>query len=261
MSNQFIPDKKRAEVEDKLSKTHGIDLRILDRTWILDKVFTNGHEALAIQDLQLDTSTRKDVRKGPLDTQREAHLKLVEERIQEALRSELPGMQVAEDSIESADLARQLERPRAEVEGLYQRAEQLVSKYGTDHQRLKCAYQHAWTVYWWYEDFERFSELYEIAEQRGKDSKNAYDLELLSNLWSILHSAVIQGKLDEAGSEHARRTNTLIKGLEELSRCEERPSSVLYARALQLQIRLILNLGTKDVIPSILLEFKEVVRS
>ena len=261
VSNQFIPDKKRAEVEDKLSKKYGIDVRILDRTWILDKVFTNGHEDLAIQDLQLGTSMRKDVRKGPLDTQREAHLKLVEERIQEELRSEHPGIQLAEDSIESADLARQLERSRVEVEGLYQRAEQLVSRYGTDHQRLKCAYQHAWTVYWWYEDFERFSELYEIAEQRGKDSKNAYDLELLTNLWSILHSAVIQGKLDEGRSGHAKRTSTLVKGLEELSRCEEQPSSVLYARALQLQIRLILNLGKKDVIPSILLEFKEVVRS
>ena len=38
MSNQYIPDKQRAEKEDELRKRHEIDVRILDRTWILDKV-------------------------------------------------------------------------------------------------------------------------------------------------------------------------------------------------------------------------------
>lgn len=39
VTNQYVSDKKRSEVEDSLSKTHGFDVRIFDRTWILDRVF------------------------------------------------------------------------------------------------------------------------------------------------------------------------------------------------------------------------------
>jgi hypothetical protein len=71
ITNQFVPDKARADVEDKLRVKHGIDVRILDRTWILDKVFGNRHEQLAIDELRLSTSIRPQVQKGPLDLHRE----------------------------------------------------------------------------------------------------------------------------------------------------------------------------------------------
>ena len=48
VSNQAIPDKKRAAKEDELRKLHGLDVRILDRTWILDSVFDNKLQTLAI---------------------------------------------------------------------------------------------------------------------------------------------------------------------------------------------------------------------
>ena len=47
VTNQFVRDKTRGEVEDNLRKKHGLDVRILDRTWILDKVFGSQHEQLA----------------------------------------------------------------------------------------------------------------------------------------------------------------------------------------------------------------------
>src|ERR1022692_82745 len=143
VSNQYIRDKERAEVEDKLRAKHGLDVRILDLNWILDKVFTNGHESLAIEHLRIATSTRSVMRKGPLDTQREIDLSEIEERIQRALRQGNPGFQLAEDCIEAANLGRGLERPRNEVERLYERAEQIAVKCGTQHQRLEAAYQRA----------------------------------------------------------------------------------------------------------------------
>lgn len=88
VSNQFIRDKTRAEMEDELREEHGLDMRILDRTWILDKVFGNGHEALAIEELELTTSTRKVVQKGPLDVQRARELEELEERIEEAIQQQ-----------------------------------------------------------------------------------------------------------------------------------------------------------------------------
>jgi hypothetical protein len=79
VSNQFIRDKARAKVEDELRAKHGLDVRLLDRTWILNKVFGNGHEVLAIEELEPSTSTRREVRKGPLDVRRERDLEDLED--------------------------------------------------------------------------------------------------------------------------------------------------------------------------------------
>jgi hypothetical protein len=71
VTNQYVPDKARASIEDKLRKANSIDVRILDRTWILDRVFEHHHETLAIEELGITTLVRREVRRGPLDTQRE----------------------------------------------------------------------------------------------------------------------------------------------------------------------------------------------
>src|SRR4029077_12715296 len=63
VSSQYIRDKERANVEDELRNRHGLDVRILDRTWILDRVFIARHEALAIEELRLSTAIRREVRK------------------------------------------------------------------------------------------------------------------------------------------------------------------------------------------------------
>jgi hypothetical protein len=261
VSNQYIRDKERGAVEDQLSNEHGIDVRVLDRTWILDKVFANGHEKLAIDDLHLATSVRRELRKGPLDTQRELDHSELEDRIQQALKSGEFTSQVAEDCIESADLARQLEQPRTEVDGLYDRAERIAAKCGTRHQLLKCAYERARTAFWWHEDVQLFSQLYQVAEERAKGSQNAYDLEFLANLWSLLQTGVVRGRLDAVQANIAKRTETLTSALQKLIQQEERPSAVLHARSLLLQIQLFLNLDANKSIEPILREFREVVRN
>jgi hypothetical protein len=47
VSNQFIRDKTRAREEDSLRKKHKLDVRILDRSWILDHVFQDNLETNA----------------------------------------------------------------------------------------------------------------------------------------------------------------------------------------------------------------------
>lgn len=51
VTSQSVPDRKRAGVEDSLRTQYSIDVRILDRTWILDRVFVGRHEAIAIDEL------------------------------------------------------------------------------------------------------------------------------------------------------------------------------------------------------------------
>jgi tetratricopeptide (TPR) repeat protein len=239
ITNQFVPDKARASIEDKLQKQHGIDVRILDRTWICDRVFEHHHEELAVEALCIATTVQREVRRGPLDTQREQDLDEVETRFQTALRDGGSAFQIVEDSLTTATLARDLERPRTEVEGRFLRAVRLAKQHGTPHQLLESGYQYAWTTLFWYEDYAAFVKLYEEVEGLAKDSRNARELERLTTLWMALQSAVARGAVDDSSARLAQHTATLTDSLTRLSKEYERPSTALQARTLLLQMRLL----------------------
>lgn len=259
ISNQYIRDKVRGEREDELSTKHGLDVRILDRTWILDKVFSNGHEQLAIETLKLETSLRKQIRKGPLDIQREADLNNLEELIKKKLEHQRFSIQLVKDCIDAAILSRELERPRTEVEGRFERAERIAAKYGTSHQRLQSAYQKAWTVFWWYEDFQLFNELYCTVEQRATGSRNVYDLELLMNLWYLLHALIGRKELSEDEAKYEGRTQFIKHELERLSMENDRPSTSLQARTMLLQIKLTVSMSQQVLVGPVLQDLRDVV--
>lgn len=259
ISNQFIRDKKRGKVEDDLRKKHKIDVRILDRTWILDKVFENGHEALAIKELELTTPTKTEVRKGPLDIQRERELKEVEGRIADALQKKRYSLQLAEDCIQAATISRGLERPRTEIDGKFDRAERICLQYGTVHQQLECAYQRAWTAFWWHEDILEFNKFYGAVEECAKESRNSHELQLLTNLWFLLHSSVKRNELDEKNAKYEERKDTLKKSLERLGKEENRPSTSLQAMTLLAQVQLTEKLSCKEPIDDILRELESLV--
>ena len=197
ISNQFIRDQKRAEIEDELRKKYKLDVRILDRTWILDKIFESKLEELAIQELDLEISTRKEIQKGPLDIQRERNLDALDKKIEDAIQLGNYSFNLAKDCLDSAIYSRNLERPRIEIDGRFERAERIAQKCGTSHQILECAYGKAWTTYWWHEDFIESSKLYASVESLAKDSRNVYDLELLHNLWFLLYGMTVGGKFPD----------------------------------------------------------------
>ena len=122
------------------------------------------------------------VRKGPLDIEIERALELIEARIKAASEQSNFGFECVDDCIESSLLARSLELPRNEVEGRLVRSQQMAEKYGTRHQKLKSAYQLAWTAFWWFEDFELLVKQYVVGEDHAAGSQNPYDFELLSSL-------------------------------------------------------------------------------
>jgi hypothetical protein len=257
VSNQYIRDKERAEMEDKLWKEHGLDVRVFDRTWLLDKVFGGRLEQLAIDELGLTTLVRREVRKGPLDTEREQTLESVEARIAAALQDGRHSSRLVEDCLEAADLKRGLERPRTEVEGLYARADRLAKQFGTYHQRVQSAYDRAWTAFWWHEDYHLFVELYADVEERARGSRNAYDVELWTNLFFMLHGAVSGGELKADKVDMHARARALMAELDRLALEQERPSTALQARTLRLLVRLLS--AQPDGIASILRELDVVI--
>lgn len=258
ITNQYVPDRSRAQVEDTLREKHGIDVRILDCSWILDRVFEGKHEALAIEELGLAVSVRTHVRRGPLDLCREEELTKVQAGIDQATQQGQCGHRFVDDCIEAAILARGLELARTEVEGLFLRARRVADKHGSPHQRLVCAYQAAWTAYWWHEDHQLFAELYGSAEAHAAGTPNAYHLELMTNLWMVLHFLVESGQLSRADARLENRTDSLTAELERLSRQEHRPSTALQARTHRLMMQLISTFpGNED---AILHELQDVVR-
>jgi hypothetical protein len=239
ISNQYIADRVRAEVEDELSKKHGFDVRVFDRTWILDKVFSGHHETIAIDELKMQTSIRVQHRKGPLDLEKESELEAVELRIKKASEQGRADGSLVADCLEAAELARGLELSRTEIEGRLLRAQRVANECGTTHQQLLSAYQWAWTAFWWFEDYKTFSKHYTEVEKSAIGSKNAYDLELLFNLWCGLRMATGTAKLTLQDVKFDDRTRVLIAELDSLKHEQERASNALHAESLHLLMELI----------------------
>lgn len=259
VTNQSVPDRKRAEVEDDLRSKFGLDVRILDRTWILDCVFKGRHENLAITELGVSALSRREVSKGPLDVRRKGDLEEVETRIKELLQAGHFGPSLVDDALHAADLARNLELPRAEIEGRYTRADQLAQKYGTRRQQVESAYQWGWTLFWWFEDFEAFIGQYTVTEERASGSRNAYDLEQLTALWNCLHGAVGSGAIEEQDASYNAHTVHLKAELEQLRTEKDRPSTALQAETLFLEVQLTRSLASGQPFDDVLRSLKNVI--
>jgi hypothetical protein len=257
ITSQFVPDKARSEVEGKLSAAHKLDVRILDRTWILDRVFQGSHQALAVEQLHMDVGLRRSVRLGPMDASRQQRLADLEDRVLEGVRQSRFGPGLVDDAIEAARLSRELERPRQETDGRFDRAAELSEKFGFRQQGMEVAYQKAWTAYWWFEDYELFAQLIERYEVLAKGTDNVYDIERQANLYSCVATAVRMGWLQRRRPWLATRARRLRAQLDRFEKTETAPSASLTAYALRLMLRLTTEAGSDD---SLFSEMADVVK-
>lgn len=179
ISNQFIRDRVRAEIEDSLRKKHSIDVRIFDRSWILDRVFTGGHLDLAVAKLGISVSHRATPLPGPRDAANVALLTEIEARISAAVQAAATDSSFVDDCVEAFLLARDLGRERTSLEGLWARADRAASERGTRHQRLLVAYHRAWTSFWFFEDYRVLIQAYGDVEEHALASRTSNGLERL----------------------------------------------------------------------------------
>ena len=254
VTNQFVRDKKRGELEDKLREAHNLDVRILDRTWILDTVFDHGRQEVAIRELGVSPTIRRQVRQGPLDLQREAELTRLEARIDESVSNEEISFVTVDECIDAAVISRELERPQTETLGRFDRADDMAAKFGTQHQSIRSAYDRAWTTFFWFEDIAKCAELYGLVQDRAKDSHNFYDLELLTNLCMLL----FQHAQDLPDFE--QHTEVLSERLTMVAANDETPTAALQARALLLTIKLTQAAAAQESVDSQLCDFSEIIK-
>ena len=232
VSNQQVPDRVRGNLEDELREEWDLDVRILDRNWIADRVLEKGHYELFESALQLNLGGATTRRLGRVDAERERSLVELDCQIVDSDRYAGVGHQLAEDCLETALLARGLDRPRTEVDGRFDRAERMAREHGTERQLLRITYHRAWTATCWYEDYAEFERLYELAESLGICTDNVWDLERLAILWQVGVALMRNESVPDGSLQWRKRARQLRGALKAIAEDGARPTSSLMARTL-----------------------------
>lgn len=216
ISNQYIRDKERAELEDALTAEHGIQVRILDRTWIVEKVVRNRRWEIVAETLQFELTRRVVSTPGPLDAARLRDLEALDKKIEAASASAIT-LELVEESLQSALLARSLDRSRQEVDGRFDRAERLAEKVSS-RQRQRIWYQKAWTALWWFDDPAEAVRIYNLLAPAVLPSDVVWDIDDLVNLWLVLqartaldeaHTQALRSALQRHADDHSKQTSSL----------------------------------------------------
>jgi len=238
VTNQFVPAKKSADLQDELFREHGIPVTILDRTWLLDRIFKHASMAIAVEELGVGKGTEKQTKKlGPSDTKRAADLDALEEKIADGSQYQGQPAALVEDARRAALLARGSEHSSADVNGRFDRALRLARDNNIKKLELAIAYEWAWTSHFWYEDHHRTSELYDDVERLALGSDDANDLERLSNLLPLIRMSVHSGSMDASKGKLKDRSAALKSALEALTVQTNRPNNALHAEAMLLMTR------------------------
>ncbi|AUA58881.1 Uncharacterised protein [Achromobacter spanius] len=224
ITNQAVRDKDRAETQEALKDKYGIEVRIMDRTWIVDRVVTHKRWDIVSETLQFELSTRLAVKHGPLDVARMRELDELDIRIEAAAQTGAT-LEVVEEALQAALLSRGLERSRVEVDGRFLRAERLAREAGSLRQVNRIWYQQAWTAIWWYDDATYATRIYENLAAQVLPSDWVWDIEPLVNLWLALQSSPL---FDQSG------TLALRQALDRHASDRSRATSSLWARTLLL---------------------------
>lgn len=257
ISNQYIPSKKQAEVQDKLSYEFGIDVRVLDANWIVEQVMEAGHWQVAANALGIQVSAGTERRIGPNDAQRRNELDQIDELLTEAERYQGREIDRAEDLLESAILARGLGRPRQEVEARFSNAYAVATRIGAPNLITKIVYQRAWTRCFWFDDLVELPASYdEICDVIS--NPNAWECEHRVNLWMLINSGEKRGTLPITDASR-RRGQELVAILEKLAADSSRPAASLWARTQLANVRFALDGGTSGSISLLIQEYIEIL--
>jgi len=238
VTSQFARAKDRADLEDKLKQKHGIPVTILDRSWIVEKVIDGDRKDIAFNYLNVGHESQDSQRLGPVDYSRTRQLDDLEEVIADPTAFRGMEAQLVTEALVAAKLSRNLELPRTETEGRFNRAIRLADAHGAHRQKLEVRYEAIWTAFWWFDDVVILNASYDEFEALVIDDSHAINLEFLSNLLQILFNAVIHGHLSREDGKLDDRAEKLAIRLQELTEEEERPNNSLEAKTSLLIVRM-----------------------
>lgn len=242
MSNQYISDKQRAEKEDELRKEYGIDVRILDRTWILDKVFSNQKNIdITVRSLELSENFLNDVHIGENDFKRKNQLNIIEERLKDTGIKPSEKVELVQNAV---ILGRELEFSEDQERGLIDRSIRISKKYGNKVDLAYAYYDAAWTIYWWYTDLNSYYEYYQEYEKIAMEERNVNLFSHWITLWINLYTLSIENKDTIQVKCH---TEKITERYLEYMGDTAKPNTMLEAKAAYLYVRLLMGENINDI--------------
>lgn len=257
-TNQAVSARNKEQKQQK----YEIETYILDLNWYLQAIYDQGCYNDAIEALGLRDSLKEIKVLGPNDTRREERLREIEDSLPKTLRDGVEDRYVA-DLIEAALLARELERPKQEVEGRFSVALEAAKKYGFSQQVYECVYQKAWTDFYWYDAPDSSLEGYLCLKSMLQEDVNVVRIEKLYNLYRLLVTSSGQGMMTKDFNHQGeqRYMETLCSRLEDNP---AKPSCALFLKICLLEDKLIESLQEKaDLtdISDVLHQLKEAIQN
>ncbi len=239
ITNQYVPAKDSAKAQDNLLEKYGIPITILDRTWLLDRVFEHDSLDIAIETLGVGKGAEHKAKTiGPKDLQRSKELDALEKAIGDGTNYNGTTHALIEDCMRAAKLARGLEKSRHEVEGLYQRAIRIARDNKLHALHLAAVYELAWTSNFWFDDAASLNSLYSEVERLALMSGAADDLQLISNLLPLVRTNTMFGLTTPEFAKIDGRTEALLNATKVARKDTSRPNNALHAHAIELMARI-----------------------
>lgn len=243
MTNQYVSDKKRADTEDSLRQELDIDVRILDRNWIINAVFKDNNKKIAIEAFGLSSDFSDDTNTGPNDLIRKNRLDEIEEILKN--KQDISNAEIIEIINESVVLNRELEVSEEKMVNLLERAERISKEKGRQLDYSEAIYNSAWTIYWWYENHQLYYEKYLIYENIAVGK---WEVEYLKNLGTLWVNLFLISHKEECNIEIEKHTKIVIDEHKKYISDISKPNASIEARASYQMIRMILQEDVDDIV-------------
>lgn len=238
VTSRFAKDKDRADMEDALTKEYGILVTIHDRSWIVKEIIENDRKDIAYNYLNVGEAKDDPLRLGPTDYSRAQQLTEIEKSIDDPDAFKEMEQQRVTEALLAAKLSRNMEHPRHETDGRFLRAIRVAEADGTYRQKLEAKYEHIWTAFWWFDDFQFLKDSYEAFETLALKSDYALNLEFLSNLIQLFVNSVVHDYMSRVECRLDERTARLKEALEKIASDKDRPNNALEAQTSLLIIQM-----------------------
>lgn len=263
LTSRFARAKTRARIEDELKAEYGIHVDIHDRNWIVEEVIEKDRRDLAFNYLGAGAERPDTGQLGPNDYSRTNQLASIEEALSAPENFRGIEFQMVSEALVAAQVSRNLEQPRVDVDGRFERARRLARRYGSHRQRLKVEYEIILTAFSRYDDFELLNSSYEDFEQSLLPEDHVKNVQYLSGIGQLLVVSVVYGHLTLAESQLVERSDRLRRKLEEIAQDEAQPNSALEALTLLLLWKLNMAhvLNHPELLPEILSDFRSILES
>lgn len=230
ITNQYTKSDQRSNIEDKLASETGMRVQIFDISWILDQIFKNGYEQLAIDSLAIETNWSREIKTGPNDYQKSQQLTELQRKINEEVDPQAISYRQVEWFLESALLSKEMEQAVHETQGLFDRARRVADRFGTGQQKIDAHYQYAWAALFWFEDYslfvEQLIEVFKYITDSGQSTQWGDFVTLLS---------VYKGAQKQSLFVPVPKVETILEQtkhrLDQISADDTRPSNALMAMA------------------------------